>query len=434
MPCSRGAWQSQAPRDGLMDAIYADDYIKDYWDRFYPVFERRSDERAREFQNPGENGRSTSVAEFLKHLDDRAIGKVLDSRYKVAPGKERYPRAAVFRAVVAWVVTGARSLLAFHRWLVDNPFDALEMGFDYDKRTGQVLVPSYQTLWYFATVRLDVDELEELLTVLVRENVRLGRAHDIDVGERTGTDATPLETCREDADGVYNGHYRKRMVKVVITEDLDTWLPLAWKVIGGNEGEGEHLVEMLSEARRRVGAGVMKATWFDGGFTSNENLAKVAVLLRLEASYKISEGWVSDVRFPRDGPGGRTPREEIERLYEERWEAEWYRPSAPFEYKMRALVDAGEYEAVAMHFRNAYMARYAQDPEEVLDEYHQRSNCEGLNGHVKEHYGLETGLHVVGIRAITRHVLWTLVAMHVVAMVRLQHGVTENLLSTTHIL
>ncbi len=40
--------------------------------------------------------------------------------------------------------------------------------------------------------------------------------------------------------------------------------------------------------RKRVGAGVMQATWFDGGFTSNENLAKVAVLLRLKASYDIS--------------------------------------------------------------------------------------------------------------------------------------------------
>ncbi len=101
---------------------------------------------------------------------------------------------------------------------------------------------------------------------------------------------------------------------------------------------------------------------------------------------------------------------------------------------MRALVDAGEYEAVATHFRNAYMARYRQDPKGVLDEYRQRSNLEGPNGRVKEHCGLEARLRVVGMRAIQRHVPWTLVAMRVVAMVRLQHGVTEDLLSTTHIL
>ena len=109
----------------------------------------------------------------------------------------------------------------------------------------------------------------------------------------------------------------------------------------------------------------MKATWFDGGFTSNGNLAKVAVLLRLEASYKISEGCVEDVRFPREGPGVRTPREEIERLYEAGWSEGWYRSNAPFEYKMRALVEAGEFEAVAAHFRNAYIARSKRDPKGV---------------------------------------------------------------------
>jgi hypothetical protein len=51
----------------------------------------------------------------------------------------------------------------------------------------------------------------------------------------------------------------------------------------------------------------------------------------------------------------------------------------------------------------------------------------------REHYALGVGLNVVGTRAITRHVLWTVIAAHVVAMVRLQHGVTGNLLSTTHI-
>jgi hypothetical protein len=101
---------------------------------------------------------------------------------------------------------------------------------------------------------------------------------------------------------------------------------------------------------------------------------------------------------------------------------------------MRALVEAGEYEAVAMHFRNAYLARHKQDPTEVLDEYHQRSNCEGLNGHAKVHFELEERLHIVGLKAMTRHVLWTLLTMHIVAMVRLQNRVTGNLLSTTHIL
>ena len=43
-------------------------------------------------------------------------------------------------------------------------------------------------------------------------------------------------------------------------------------------------------------------------------------------------------------------------------------------------------------------------------------------------------MNVVGMGAIKRHVLWALMAVHVVAMVRLQHGVVDNLLSITHLL
>jgi hypothetical protein len=146
-----------------------------------------------------------------------------------------------------------------------------------------------------------------------------------------------------------------------------------------------------------------------------------------------SDGRIEEVRYSREGSGIRTPEEEIERLYEQRWRGGWDLSGASLYYMMWCLVQAGEYEAVAMHFRNAYIARSKREPKAVLDEYHRRNDCECMDGHVKEHYAFEVGLNVVGTRAITRHVLQTMIAAHVVAMVRLQHGVTGNLLSTTHI-
>lgn len=416
-----------------MDEIYTDNYVKEYWDRFYPTVESAEDEPNR-FVNPGEDGATIRVPEYLAQLDDRAICEVLNRRYRVLPGREKYPRAAMFKAMVWMRVIGERSLLAFHRLLLDSPFEALELGFRYDSGTGQVLIPSYQWLWSFSNERFDVQALEELLDVLVRTNARLASLLGVAVGKRTATDATPLKTCRYDPSGEWNGHYKRRMVKVVLTEDVGTWLPLSCRLIGGNVPEGEELVPMLEETRERVGPGTMEDTLFDGGFTSNENLAMVHAELGLRAHYKISQGWVEGVRFPRDGPGVRTPAEEVERLYERLNKEDWYRPGAPLEYKMRCLVKVGKYEAVAMHFRNAYMAEYEESPDSVLDEYHARNNAEGVNGHIKDQWGLERTLNVVGMEAIKRHVQWALVAAHVVAMVRLQHGVVDNLLSVTHIL
>jgi len=376
------------------------------------------------------------VPEYLAWLDYRAIRGVLNSRYIVLPGRERYPRAAMFKAMVWKRVIGERSLLAFHRLLEDSPFDALELGFRYDANTGQVLIPSYQWLWHFQNKMFDVEALEELLDVLVRANVRLARLQGAPVGRTTATDATPLQTCRRDGAGEWNGHYKRKMVKVVLTEDVGTWLPLSCRVIGGNDAEGDELVEMLEEARERVGPSVMEDTLFDGGFTSNENLATVHAVLGLQAHYKISQGWVADVRYPREGPdpGVRTPAEEVERLYERHSKEGWYRPGEPLVYKMRCLIGAGKCEAVAMHFRNSYIARYEEAPDGVLDEYHARNNAEGVNGHMKDQWDLERTLNMVGMETIRRHVLWALVSAHVVTMVRLQHGVVENLLSVKHIL
>jgi len=416
-----------------MDDIYTYDYVKEYWDRFYPTVESAEDEPQR-FVNPGEDGATVRVPEYLAQLDDRAIREVLNRRYKVLPGEEKYPRAAMFKAMVWKRIIGERSLLAFHRLLLDSPFEALELGFLYDKGTGQVLVPSYQWLWCFSNDRFDVQALEELLDVLVRSNARLARLQGVAVGRRTATDATPLQTCRYDPSGEWNGHYKRKMVKVVLTEDVGTWLPLSCRVIGGNDPEGEELVPMLEEARERVGPCVMEDTLFDGGFTSNENLARVHAELCLQAHYKISRGWVENVMYPRDGPGERTPAEEVERLYERFNKEVWYRPGDSLGYKMRCLVKAGRYEAVAMHFRNAYMVEYEEAPDSVLDAYHARNNAEGVNGHIKDQWDLERTLNVVGMEAIKRHVLWALVSIHVVALVRLQHGVVDNLLSISHIL
>ena len=416
-----------------MDDIYTYDYVQKYWDRFYPTVENAEDE-SRRFVNPGEDGTTVRVPEYLAQLDDRAIRQVLNRRYKVLPGKEKYPRAAMFKAMVWKRIIGERSLLAFHRLLKDSPFEALDLGFRYDDDNGKVLTPSYQWLWCFSNEMFDVEALEELLEVLVRSNIRLARSLGVAVGRRTATDATPLQTCRYDPSGEWNGHYKRKMVKVVLTEDVDTWLPLSCRVIGGNDPEGEELVPMLEEARERVRPCTMEDTLFDGGFTRNENLARVHAELGLQAHYKISQGWVDCVRFPRDGPGERTPAEEVERLYERFNKEGWYRPGESLGYKMRCLVKAGMYEAVAMHFRNAYMTEYEEAPDSVLDAYHARNNAEGVNGHLKDQWDLERTLNVVGMEAIKRHVLWALVAVHLVAMVRLQHGVVDNLLSITHLL
>ena len=61
------------------------------------------------------------------------------------------------------------------------------------------------------------------------------------------------------------------------------------------------------------------------------------------------------------------------------------------------------------------------------------NDCEGVNGHMKVHYVLESRLHVVRTGAIIRHVLWTLTITQAIPMVRLQYEVIGNLLTQIYI-
>jgi hypothetical protein len=102
-----------------LDDIYTYDYVKEYWDRFFPTVESAEDEQRR-FVNPGEDGATVRVPEYLAQLDDRAIREVLNRRYRVLPGRERYPRAAMFKAMVWRRVIGERSLLDAMRTAVEG--------------------------------------------------------------------------------------------------------------------------------------------------------------------------------------------------------------------------------------------------------------------------------------------------------------------------
>jgi hypothetical protein len=107
-----------------MDDVYTYDHVKEYWDRFYPTVESAEDE-PRRLVNPGEDGATVRVPEYLAWLDDRAIREVPNHPCRVLPGRERYPRAAMFRATAWGRIVGERSLLWFHRLLEDCPYAAM---------------------------------------------------------------------------------------------------------------------------------------------------------------------------------------------------------------------------------------------------------------------------------------------------------------------
>jgi hypothetical protein len=65
---------------------------------------------------------------------------------------------------------------------------------------------------------------------------------------------------------------------------------------------------------------------------------------------------------------------------------------------------SGIHDPVAMYFRNDYMQKYEECPDNVIDLYHRRNCNEGINSYLKDHLELEIHLNGKGMKNIDLHV------------------------------
>ena len=404
-------------------------HLKSYWDKIKFIGLTDKDE---EFAD-ATSEHSVRASKFLKGLNLDPIMPELNKHYSVSEGKEDYPRRAMFKTMVCRKIMKIRYYTRTQNYLKDHPDEAIDLGFNIDMN-GDALVPDHETLRHFEKIRLSNEGMDALMELFCIKVVGAGTKLGLKIGEKTGTDSTPIET-HNDPDGTYNGHYKKEMVKVQITSDYDHNLPLAKQVCGGTDDDNQYLECML---RKTVVSAKenMNETWFDGGYNSNKNIALAHVEFGLTCHYHIDQDWRRNVTYEHNF-GSKTyiytPEQEINYLYRKYWKEPDYRKEASLEEMMKYLVKKGVHEPIAMYFRNPYMQKYEECPDAVLDVYHMRNISEGVNSYLKNNLGLETHVNGKGIKNIDLHATQCCIAILVVALIRLQHGIKENLSSVAYL-
>ena len=68
---------------------------------------------------------------------------------------------------------------------------------------GDALVPNHETLRHFEKIRLSNGGMDALMELFCIKVVGAGTKLGLKIGEKTGTDSTPIET-HNDPDGTYN--------------------------------------------------------------------------------------------------------------------------------------------------------------------------------------------------------------------------------------
>ena len=407
-----------------------DEHVKSYWDKYKFVDQTDRDEE--EFVDATSQN-SIRTSKFLEGLNLDPIMPELNKHYSVPEGEESYPRRAMFKTMVCRKIMKIRYYTRTQNYLKDHPLEAIELGFNIDM-DGNVIVPDHETLRHFEKIRLGNEGTNKIMELFCIKVVGSGNKLGLKIGEKTGTDSTPIQT-HNDPDGTYNGHYKKEMVKAHITSDYDNNIPLAKQVCPGTDDDNQYLQSMLRKTAVSAKEN-MDDTWFDGGYNSNKNIALAHIEIGLTCHYHIDKDWQRNAMYEHNF-GGKTyiytPEQEINYLYRKYWNEPDYKKDAPLEYMMTYLVRRGIYEPVAMYFRNPYIAKYEECPDAVLDVYHLRNISEGINSYLKTNLGLETHVNGKGIKNIDLHVTQCCIALLAVALIRLQHGIKENLSSVAYL-
>ena len=409
-----------------MSELDVDAHIKNYWLKIEEAgvidekfkkweYEKYGGSRT-EFYNPDDD-HPMRLALYLSFMDVTPLEEAMKPYYKrLNSVKYLAPMGRTIIFMKLEQLTPDK--MANH--LITHPFDAELLGYQ-RKPDGTFKTPEGETIRYNLRNRFGSDGVKKIdhaiLIAMEKETEKLG----IDLGECCGSDAFPLKAVNSDTDADYNGHYEVQGYKVAMTEsyDLETGIvPLVGDVIGINEDEGKELIPHLQELKS---CGIhVKENFVDGKYATISNIAHAEIIEGTALHYDIAENWVYDYA---------TTPYSIKAEYQKFHHEPDFKVNASEDFMMKFLVKKGCYGTVGYTLRNMHIAAKEECPDGYMDHFHQRNITESENDYIKNDNGLQRAIRRKGKETIKLQFHLTLLALHVVALIRLQNGIKRNLVS-----
>lgn len=360
------------------------------------------------FNNPSSNY-PIRIEKFLSYLDMTPVISVLQRLYK-EEYRFKFPMNAMLKTMIYFKLKQYNFLTELWNDLIATPHLADELGFDE--------IPDYNTLYHFLIKRLNSKGTKILLDAFVETNRKELLRHGIKLGEEIVLDASPIPGKKKDEEADWNGHYEIWCYLWHNLRCLNTGLPLNFHITNGREDESHFLAPFILKLRTLQHITPIRV-YIDGGYASFENIARMYVYFDIDVVCNIAKDWT----FSESGTEA-----EIQRWYNKLWKEPFYKSKASFGYMQYALMlsDENRFKQVGMFHRNNILTRYEECPDGYLDDYHFRNRIENNHGTEKRKTEIKN-IEAKGIERTTTHIGMHLIALHAVALCRLQNGIITGL-------
>ena len=405
-----------------------DAHIKNYWKKIDEAgatfFEKQFNDweyrkyggSRTDFYNPDDD-HPMRLALFLSFLDVTPLEEAMKQFYR-RPASIKYlgsmGRTLIFMKVKQFTPSQTVNYLKTH------PIDAELLGYE-QKSDGSYEIPCGETIRLNLKNRFGVEGVKKIDLGIVVAMRKAAEALGIDLGECCGSDAFPVKSVGSDEAAEYNGHYDETGYKVATTElyTPETGIVLlVGDVIGINDNEGDTLIPHIQELKS---CGIyVKENFVDGKYATISNIAQAEIIEGTVLHYDIAENWVYDYTA--------TPYS-IKAEYQKFHYEPDFKVDASEDFMMKYLVKKGCYGIVGYMLRNQHIAAKEECPDGYLDHFHQRNITESENDYIKNDAGLQQGIKRKGKKAVELELYFTLLVLHVLALVRLQNGCKKHLVS-----
>jgi hypothetical protein len=409
-----------------MSELDVDAHLKSFWKKIEEAgvidekfikweYEKYGGSRT-EFYNP-DDSHPMILSLFLSFMDVTPLEEAMKPYYKRLYSVQYLAsmgRTLIFMKIKQMTPDG----VANH--LITHPADAELLGYE-RKPDGTFKTPDGETIRYNLKNRFGFEGVKEIDHAIVIAMKKAAEKLGFDFGDCCGSDAFPVKAVSSDKDADYNGHYEINGYKAATTESHNPEtgiVPLVGDVIGINDDEGDLLIPQIQELKS---CGIhVKEDFVDGKYATISNIAQVEIIEGTVLHYDIAENWVYDYTAT-----SYSIKTEYQKFYHE----PDFKVNASEDFMMKYLVKKGCYGTVGYVLRNMHMAAKEECPDGYLDHFHRRNITESENDYIKNDAGLQRAIRRKGKENIQLQFHFTLLALHVVALVRLQNGVKKNLVS-----